>query len=213
MREERVRSRVRRDPAAGPARRLHGDGGTVLVEAVLLTPFFVFMLFGILEFGGAFRDNLTVANDVLIGTRQVAIQGNAADADWNVIQAIKKASQAIPLSEIQFIVIYKASGPTTPVPAACLTGPVSSGSNPCNWYGPTQIAETSNTLPENWLTCASGPSSSYCPSTRSVLTGSPGPDYVGVYIQVLHPWITGLFGTSINLHATSVAHLEPEKLS
>jgi Flp pilus assembly protein TadG len=213
MRTERDTRRARRSLTMPRARRFRGDDGSVIAEAALVTPFFILMLFGILEFGGAFRDDLTVANDALIGTRQAAIQGNGASADWNVIQAIKSASGAIPLSEIQFIVIYKASGPTTPVPAACLTGPVSTGANPCNWYGPTQIGETSNTNPDNWLSCASGPSSSYCPTTRSVLTGSPGPDYVGIYVRITHPWITGLFGQSINESATSITRLEPQKLS
>jgi Flp pilus assembly protein TadG len=213
MHTERDSKSARRSAEIARARRLHGDTGAVLAEAALITPFFITMLFGLMEFGGAFRDYLTTANAALVGTRQAAIQGNAADADWNVIQAIKKATQAMPLTDIDYIVIFKASGPTTPVPAACMTASVSGGSNPCNRYTATQFNETSNTTPENWLSCSTGPSQYYCPTNRSVLTGSPGPDYLGVFVHVTHPWITGLFGKSVALTATSITRLEPQKLT
>ena len=63
-------------------RRLHGDRGSIIAEAALLTPFFITLLFGMLEFGGAFRDYLTVANASAAAAREGAIQGNNSTADW-----------------------------------------------------------------------------------------------------------------------------------
>ena len=36
--------------------RCSGDRGAALVEAALVSPLFFLVLFGVLEFGGAFRD-------------------------------------------------------------------------------------------------------------------------------------------------------------
>ncbi|MGZ4729871.1 MAG: TadE/TadG family type IV pilus assembly protein, partial [Acidimicrobiales bacterium] len=70
-------------------RRFHGDDGSIIAESALLVPFFVLLLFGMLEFGGAFRDYLTLSNAASTGARQAGIQGNAASADWNIILAVK----------------------------------------------------------------------------------------------------------------------------
>ncbi len=43
-------------------------------------------------------------------------------------------------------------------------------------------------------------------------TNPQGPDYVGVYVEITHKWITGLFGSSIKMSDTSVTRLEPQKL-
>ena len=58
---DRTRTRRRRRDRAAPV-GCHGDGGAIIAEAALLTPFFITLLFGMLEFGGAFRDYLTLAN-------------------------------------------------------------------------------------------------------------------------------------------------------
>ena len=56
MRTERDwRSRARRPEPTGRGRRLRGDGGAIMAEAALLTPFFITLVFGMLEFGGAWR--------------------------------------------------------------------------------------------------------------------------------------------------------------
>src|SRR6478672_11639736 len=77
-------------------RRFHGDDGAILAEAALITPFFILILFGIVEFGGAFRDYQTVSNGASQGTRTAAIQGNASGADWSILQAVIKGANAIP---------------------------------------------------------------------------------------------------------------------
>ncbi len=137
----------------GARARLRGDQGSVLAEAALMTPLFILLLFGVLEFGGAFRDYLTLGNGSLAGTRQAAIQGNAADADWNIVQAVKKSMNAMPLWEINKVVVYRLSPvgsapgagqclaqscPVTPVPSSCLSS-INGVAGVCNVYGPTEL--------------------------------------------------------------------------
>ena len=217
-----------------PRSRFRGDDGSVIAEAALVTPLFILLLFGALEFGGAFRDYLTLSNGSLAGTRMAAIQGNAADADWNLVQSVKKAMNAMPLYQIKKVVVYRLSPvsaspgagqcvstqcPTTSVPASCLTA-IQGVAGVCNVYGPTELALVSATVPASWNTCPGTPSQAYpasyfCPTTRVVsTTGNAGfgPDYVGVYVEITHPWITGLFGSSVKMSDTSVTRLEPQKL-
>jgi len=234
MRKSSTQTRTSGRPLGGES-RFHGDTGSVIAEAALLTPLFITLLFGVLEFGGAFRDYLTLGNGSLAGTRQAAIQGNAADADWNIVQAVKKSVSAMPLSQINKVVIFRlrpvlsspgpgecltSACPTSPVPSTCLSA-IQGVANVCNVYGPTELAVISATVPATWNTCPGPPSqtypaSFYCPTTRNVLAPSPtnsaGPDYVGVYVEITHPWITGLFGSSIKMSDTSVTRLEPQKL-
>ncbi len=216
MHEERVRRSGRRGsptPAPAPA-RFRGDRGAVIAEAALLTPFFVTLLFGMLEFGGAFRDYLTTENTSANGAREAAIQGDSVSADWYILNSIEKASSAMPSSQIQAVVIYKATGAADTGPtSSCKTGSVA---NVCNYYSPAMIqtAFAATSPPLNYQDCNAGdPEASWCPTTRSVVLTGTGPDYIGVYLRVTHPWITGLFGNSLTMTSTTVIQIEPEKLS
>ena len=39
------------------------------------------------------------------------------------------------------------------------------------------------------------------------------PDFLGVWIEVKHSWVTGLFGSSITLNQRVIVKLEPKALS
>jgi len=205
----------RRAPRPAPSRRCGDDRGAILAESALITPLFIFIIFGIIEFGGAFRDYLTLSNAASQGTRTAAIQNNSASADWNTLQAIENASRAFPLSQIRRVVIFKASGPTDSVSAACKTG-VTGVANVCNVFLPADLAQTS--APNTWLcpgtaSQSSNPIAFWCSTSRKVNlsdNSNNGPDYVGIYIEMTHPWITGLFGTSIVMSDTSITKLEPQ---
>ncbi len=218
MRLEGQNTRVTsRSLARQPRRpRFHGDDGSIIAESALLTPFFVLLLFGMLEFGGAFRDYLTLSNAASTGARQAAIQGNQSTADWEIILSIKAAASAMPLSQITRIVIFKAATPTASMPAGCAT--TGSQLNLCNSYDKATVASVipSSSQPANWTSCL-GPTNGYCPTT---VLGGPGrnvtssnPDYLGVWVQIVHPWITGLFGQSITMTQTSIIRLEPQTIS
>ena len=208
MREERVRNRVHRGPLASPS-RLRGDQGSIIAEAALLTPFFVTLLFGMLEFGGAFRDYLTVGTASQSGARSAAIQGNNATADWQILYAIEKASAAMPFSQIKSVVIYKGTASSTSPPGTCTT------TSTCNTYTSADLTamKACGTAPCGaWLTNTYPAETTWSSTSRNVLVNGP-PDYVGVYITVVHPWITGLFGNNITLKSNTVAQIEPQKLS
>ena len=209
--------------AVAPARRLSGDGGAIMAEAALITPFFIFMLFGILEFGGSFRDYLTLNNAVATASRKGSVAANATDADWQIVSTVRTEIGAMPLSQVQRIVIFHASGPTSAVPSACLSGtsgtPGTGSPNwtdACNVYVNTGSATNWRTVTSSDFGCSvSSPDRYWCPTKRK-FAATPGtngpPDFLGVYIEIKHNFYTGLFGSDQKMTKTAVIRIEPQTL-
>jgi Flp pilus assembly protein TadG len=208
------------------ARRFRDDRGAIMAEAALITPFLLVMIFGILEFGGLFRDYLTLGNASAGATREAAIVGDANNADGLILESLAKAASAMPRGQVETIVVWHASGPNDSVPATCAAGTPVAGTSAdevgsCNVYTNTGANPwwtwTSTTL----TNCSAvGPPPSpqrfWCPTWRKTAVkatnGNGPPDYLGVYIKVRHPWITGLFGSSVVITNTSITHLETTAL-
>ena len=60
-------------------------GGATLVESALIMPILLLFVFGIFEFGFAFRDYLAVSNIVRDAAREASVACNAADADYRIL--------------------------------------------------------------------------------------------------------------------------------
>lgn len=194
-------------------RRGRGDQGATLVESALITPVLLLFVFGIFEFGFAFRDYLGVANTVRDGAREASVAADAGDADYRVLRAVQRGSSALPDDAIERLVIWKASGPDDSVPASCAAGSAVVGL--CNVYDSSSL-----TIPEVEFGCqevANGdpydsPDRFWCPVDRQVTAGS-GLDFVGIYVQVTHQYITGLFGDQIVFTDDIVLKVEPQDRS
>jgi hypothetical protein len=199
------------------AGRASGDRGAVIVEAALAAPVFFLLLFGIIEFAIFVNGNLTIANTTADAARSAAVFGNAPEADFNLVQAVKDDSDDGPRTDIVRIVVFKASGPDDSVPSSCKSGTpqtVGTATNPgvgsCNVYTPA--AHFGSTDPTEFDCDAVSPSRFYCPTRRNVAANDP-PDYLGVYIQMRHSFLTGLFGGGRTLERTSIVRLEPLALN
>jgi hypothetical protein len=185
-----------------------GERGSALVEVAFITPIAFLVIFGILEFGWAFHDMLTVGNISESGARAASTQGNATLADYQIVQAIDKAASALPRGQIQYVVLYKAATSSDHVPASCSGGASQSGV--CNAYVPANFS-----APSSQFGCgATALDRFWCPTTRKVAssaaTGGP-PDYVSVYVKVRHDTVTRLFGTGYTFTEDTVARIEATK--
>jgi hypothetical protein len=203
-------------------RRGRGDTGAIIAEAALITPFFMFILFGILEFGGTFRDYLTLNNAVATASRKASVAANAPDADYGVVLTIRKEIGAMPLSQVQRIIIFHASGPNSAAPKTCLSGATgSAGSGSPLWTGACNVYTNGS---PNWTTltvtdfgCGSSPPAqdrSWCPTNRKYAAqGTFGPpDFVGIYIEIKHKYYTGMFGSDRTMSKTAIIQIEPQAL-
>ena len=77
-------------------RRQNNERGAALVEMAMVTPLLVLLVFGILEFGLAFRDRLTVSNATQSAGRVAAALGNSDEADYAVLQAVEQSLGILP---------------------------------------------------------------------------------------------------------------------
>jgi len=194
--------------------------GAALVEAVLVLPVVIALIFGTIEMGYAYYGKLTIERMSVAGARAGSGQANNVLADYYILQAVKKASSGVSNSDIQNVAIYRATGPSDRVPTACRTASVTDTSTTrgCNHY-----TGTSFTLDTTNFGCVGPPGpttkidSYWCPTTRkTALTATYGhgpPDYVGVWLQVIHNNLTGLFGKSYTFEFDTVIEIEPRTVS
>lgn len=191
-------------------RRMRGDSGAAIVEAAIVSPVLLLFIFGIFEFGFAFRDYLSVASATRDGAREASVAGNTADADYRMMRAIQRGSAALPDGAIERVVVFKASGPGDMPTSGCMAG--TSAINVCNVYEP---ADFNRTVDEFKCDPAYDPEPDpdryWCPFDREVSVGS-GLDYVGVWIRVHHDYVTGLFGSSVTFEDVVVLKVEPQEL-
>ncbi len=194
------------------------ERGATLVEAAIVTLPFMLVVFAILEFGLAFRTDLTISNASQRASRAASVGGRAPIADFQIVEAVKDGLGDGGMSSIERIIVYKAAGPDDPVPAGCLAigSPIGSNGIPglCNVYGPDAFAAplllADGTDNPEWQCVAGARDENWCPTTREV-SFSLGPrDYVGVYVETTHQFITGMFQDSVQIDSNTVSRLEPE---
>jgi hypothetical protein len=197
---------------ASRARRARGERGATLIEAAIMLPLFFFLIFGILEFGFGFRNYLTLANGTRDGARTGTTAGNAASADYQILQAIRDSMSAMNEDDIEQIVIFHADGPEDTVPSTCTSAGASSNvGSECNVYTPADFD-----LDDDEFDCGGpgvAPDDGWCPTSRQVAVNPPHgpPDYIGVWIRVDYEYITGLFpGDGLTFEDTTIMRIEPQ---
>jgi hypothetical protein len=196
------------------------ERGAAMVEAAFVTPVFFLLLFGVLEFGLLFRDSLTTNNAAHQGARAASVHGSDPDTDYLIIRSVEHGLRAMELQELEYVVVFRASGPNDTMPLVCATAsqtydPLNPSSPACNRYtaadffleieDPVSGADTGN-----FRCSTSAVDRFWCPSDRDTeLDG--GTDYVGVHVETTHGFITGMFGNGMQLGETSIVRLEPEE--
>ena len=196
-----------RNAGSPRARRRRDDRGAVIIEAAVVAPVFFLFLFAILEFGVAMRSYLALSNAVREGAREASVEAADSDADFSVVSIVNSAGAVIPDSRIERFVVYHASGPDQEPSAACQAGtPSSVAGQECNVYTAADFAR-----PESEFGCdvlIPSPDRFWCPTGRETSRAAP-PDWVGVWMQVRHPWVTGLFGPELTMTDHLVMRIEP----
>jgi hypothetical protein len=181
------------------------ERGAALLEFALVAPILILLVFGIIEYGMFFKDYLTVSNTTRAGARVGSAAGSNADADYQILQAVKTAAAALPggANSIEWVTIYRSAttggGPT----ATCQT--TSSAADRCNVYAPSDFNQ-----PASRFGCGPGSLDSvWCPTTRQD-SQAIGPDYVGVWVKTTHNFATKLFGASRTITDSVVMRIEPK---
>ena len=193
------------------AARARGDRGAALTEFVLIVPIFVLLMAGVLEFGMAWRDSMTVSNALRSGARVGSNAGRERSADYDILKSIEAAMREIPdTARVQRIVVYKADTANSAPSASCMAGnPSSSSSAPCNVYTGADMARPASDFAGTTSCTTSSPDRFWCPVGRQNQQAL-GADYLGVWMQVRYDYLTNVFpGSGLTIKDRAIMRLEP----
>jgi Flp pilus assembly protein TadG len=180
-------------PKARSGHRCRSEGGAALVEAAIILPVVLLIVFGIIEWGLAFKDALTVSSATRAGVRTASAMPRQSNMAAQTKAAVEKAVAALPNGSIQQMWIYKAD-PSTGYPDG---GSSFSGCTTCfvySWDTATQKFVSAGSQTWNY-------------ASQSACSGAV--DSVGIYLKVNHALITGFFGNNVVLKDHTVMNLEP----
>jgi hypothetical protein len=171
-----------------------GERGAAAVEFALVVPLLILLVFGIIEFGMAFKDSLTVASATRTGARTASALPRSASFHTATVDAVREAVEALPDGAVEELWIYKAGNDGLPVGRTDF----SSGCSSCtqwNWDDATDTFVSAS--PATWN-----------PLTQDACAGTG--DSVGIYLKVNHDFVTALFGSDMTLTDHTVMRLEPK---
>jgi hypothetical protein len=179
--------------------RKRSERGAALVEAALVLPVLLLVVFGVFEFGFAFKNSLTITSATRSGSRVASALPRTADYEINTAAAVRGALlNAFQSGDLEYLTIYKADADTGE--------PVNGGGfETCTecyryrWDASAQGGEG------DWAYVAGA----WPPLTQAACGDDAMTDYVGVYVRASHNFLTAAFGSSRTLTAHTVMRLEP----
>ena len=181
-------------------RRRGGQRGAALVEAAVVFPVLMMLVFGMMEFALVFMNASTVAGATRSGVRTGSASPRVSGYEQGILTAVTTALKSRSDATPQEVWIYKAD-PTSGLP---LGGNLSSPSGcPTNTCGRWVWSGSAWTLASATMWAATAQSACLAPAS------SIYPDSLGVYVKVQHSLITRLFGSTFTLTDKSVMRLEP----
>lgn len=180
------------------------ERGAVLVEMAIVVPIFIVLVFGMLEFGLAFKDKLTMEHAVNQASRRATVMGQDATADLEILNAFTDGLVgAASIDSVVYVDIFRVNAdgskgvydryvPDTTTEPGC-------DWNPC----PDPVIVDPVTY---------GNPSDYPPCGRDIaLEPGDGVDTIGVEVEYTHSWVTGVLGFSTQIwHETAHARMEPD---
>src|SRR5262249_11746794 len=155
-----------------------------------LSPVFLFVLLGIVDYGFFFASYLAVGRATADAARVASVMGNNSESDYAIVQSVATSLEAFPDTDVKKIIVFNANArgaaSTVQIEGAACSPLVdniahTAGSN-CNGY----TGDLSFSEPKVKFQCTSpnNLSAGWCPTSRKVGFIAPGgpPDYIGIYI-------------------------------
>lgn len=180
-----------RRPSA-PSRKK--ERGAALVEAAFVYPLLFLAIFGVVEFGMAFKDYLSVSHAARDGARAGATYGNAPTADFLILQDVGATLGTVGLSEGIIVRVF----------------------NPISGTGTSYDYQPGYGSGCDWNPCPDpdrGPGPPYVvptwnPATRDIT--APFTERIAVEVTYTHVWITGFFFGTTDLVVEADFQIEPQ---
>ncbi len=204
-----------------PGRR--EQGGAVAVEAALITPVVVLIIFGILEFSFVMRDYVGVTSATRAAARAASTgagagacipqpddvvpcpAGAAPELAQRAADAISEASVALPREKIQYMLVYKANADGFPTGRTSMPD-LAGCTADCVAYRWSPSQDRFRYVSGHWNSqqiSACGGIDPVSKVRRAKL------DSVGVQLVFEHQFMTGLFGRTLSISDRAVLSFEP----
>lgn len=167
------------------------ERGATLVEAAMVFPLLFLVLFGVVEFGLAFKDYLTVSHAARDGARAGATFGNIPEADILILEEVNRALATVNLTDGISVKIFDPIGGDS-TDYDYTPGPT------CDW---TPCPDPDLPSPPYVLP-------SWNPVHRDVT--APFTDRLAVEVTFVHHWLTGFFVDTTNFTVEADFQIEPQ---
>lgn len=187
-------------------RRRRGERGAVAVEAALVTPVVVLLLFGIIEMSLLMRDVVSTSSSVRAGSRVASSLASAGKCNTAcspstapalaqaAASGIERSGSSLGEDALKSMIVYQAGTNGFPL-----------GKTDATCGGANCVAYTWDTV-ANKFVYSSG---SWDTSQINACVNDPARFSVGIAIQAKHEWVTGLFGSPYVMGERSVMQFEP----
>jgi Flp pilus assembly protein TadG len=195
------------------SRRTRGDDGVAIVEAAIIMPLLMLVLFGFMEYSNLFKDKMSVSNAAHDSAREASQSANFYDADFSVLVIAGRSLRSLS-ADVNKVIVFKASSTSDAVPPACLAiTPVAGQPNGvagvCNVYVGSYVTSLASSERTNFGFVSPSPDKydkMYPALTRSA--SRTVTEYVGVYIEAHYEHITGAVPTPTTIRAVAVTPIE-----
>lgn len=184
-----------------------GERGISLIESAITLPLFLLLIFGTMETGLAIRTFMTLSNTTREATRFGSTIGRQYDADFQILSTVEANLDGFNAGDLQKVVIFRANGPESIIGQGDLAGCLDySVANRCNLYSGPML----NIDADDYGCEPTSFDRFWCPATRKIRVSDP-PDFIGVYVEVLHTGITGGWPITRVFHESVIMRIEPTR--
>lgn len=189
---------------------MEGDRGAAMIEFALVALFLFTLSLGLVEFGYAWRSAVAVVSSSRAGSRTAASLGKDPQADYFALTSLKASLESSQLLDgLQRVVVFRSDSVDGTVPPSCTNGAASVGDR-CNVYTGDQVRNVQLAQFDPTTGCMTAASATYyCPSSRNPSQSTA--DYLGVFVELRHSYVTGFFGSGVTITRTTVMRLEPKR--
>lgn len=174
------------------------ERGSAAVEAAIVTPLVMALMFGIVELGFLFKDYLAAAGAVRAGVRIASATPRNSTFAQVAANRVALTGGAMNLNDVQQLWVYKVD-PLDPAANKPLDFSDFSDCTVCvkfHWDGDSFVVDSDNWSADSQNACSS-----------SSLSGPP--DRIGVYLKLKHDAFTGLVFNTVTISEASIMTLEP----
>ncbi len=174
-------------------REVRRDRGATIVEAAIVLPLLFLVLFALVEFGMAFKNNLSVGHGAREAARAGATFGTDPHANFLMLKEIEGVMDPVGIAEGLQVRIYD------PVNGDFDDYTFDDGYGfGCNWDPcPDPDAPIGTYVIPTWA-----------PASRDI--SAPFTDRIGVRVTFTHKWITKLFATTSDFTKDVDFQIEPQ---